>query len=321
MKNYLILSALMLATAIQAREPDTTVLLRSYVRFSLAQEVLAQAKEMMTTMDRDAGVQIEQAAEAWFDEEVQGVRVELERAFGASARDRFAAFVADFTTAEGQQDETYLIELAQGTGLMEPPGSYAALRRLALERWLGQPFQQGTRLLSELQTWSELRKTQNGTPPLDAWLDRNMAPAPEPPPPKRPVNPLADAEAAPAEWSGETAGTGSSLDAFSTRRRQKREQALMDAQAGMQQMAMERQAAEQEYGAKKMAAAQAEAEAMRAQAQKMASTEAEALAQRENSWGTRIKRIVSGTLGAGIGAFTGGVGAEAGKRAADELFR
>jgi hypothetical protein len=59
---------------------------------------------------------------------------------------------------------------------------------------------------------------------------------------------------------------------------------------------------------------------MRAQAQRLAATEEEALAQRENSWGNRLKRIVGSTLGAATGALTGGIGAEAGRRAANEIF-
>ncbi len=89
----------------------------------------------------------------------------------------------------------------------------------------------------------------------------------------------------------------------------------------MQQMAAEREAFEQEAAARALAQAQADAEAMKAQAQRIAGAEEEAMKQRENSWGNRLKRIAGGTVSATIGAFTGGVGAEAGRRAAAEIFR
>ena len=63
-----------------------------------------------------------------------------------------------------------------------------------------------------------------------------------------------------------------------------------------------------------------DAEAMRAQSQKIAAVEQEAIDQRANSWMGRLKNIVSATVGAATGAFTGGVGAEAGRQAADAIF-
>ncbi len=48
--------------------------------------------------------------------------------------------------------------------------------------------------------------------------------------------------------------------------------------------------------------------------------EQEAVEPRANSWMGRLKNIVSATVGAATGAFTGGIGAEAGHQAADALF-
>ena len=298
---------------------DNEVLLRSYIRYSLAQEVLGQAQRLAEEVPEPEGGQIKQVAEEWFGDEIDRMRADLDQRFGDRARPRFEAFVSQFTQAEDAQDPAYLDHLSQQVGLREPPADYGALRRLALENWLSDPLQVGTRLLSEMQTWAEVSRAQSDVPPLGYWLEREVH-APEPVPP-RPVNPLQAAEARAPEWDAAAAPQGSSLDAFAQRRRDRREQALQSAQAGMQQMAQERQAAEEEYAARVQADAQADAEAMRAHAQQLAAVEAEAMAQRENSWGNRIKRIVGGTMSAGIGAFTGGVGAEAGRRAADELFR
>lgn len=111
------------------------------------------------------------------------------------------------------------------------------------------------------------------------------------------------------------------LDAYSRMRKTKRERALAEAHAGMQQVAAEREAAEKEYAAEQAARARAEAEAMKAHAQKLAAVEKEAMEQRQNSWGSRIKRIIGGTLSAATGAFSGGIGAAAGQRAVQEIFR
>ncbi len=319
---WIIVLSMLPCLAMAARESDSEILLRCFVRYTLASEIHAQALDLAKGAPEADRNQIGAAAESWLDAEVTLLRTDLETRFKDQARDRFERFVGEYTRAEEAGDQGYLERLAMHTGLMEPPPDYATLRRLAMDRWLAQPLASGTRLLSEVQTWTEVRGRTVGTPPLDAWLNRSNQPVSAPPAAtKRPVNPLAEAEADAPEWTEQPRESPGMLDAFAQRRKDRRDQAMADAQAGMQQMASERQAAEQEYGARKMAEAQADAEAMRAQAQKLAATEAEALAQRENSWGNRIKRIVGGTLSAGIGAFTGGVGAEAGQRAANELFK
>jgi hypothetical protein len=114
--------------------------------------------------------------------------------------------------------------------------------------------------------------------------------------------------------------TPAALDSFAQARQDRRQRALEEAQAGMQQVASERDAAEREYAARKTASAQAEAEAIKRQADKLASTETEALEQRKNSWGNKLKGILSATIGAATGAFTGGIGTEAGTRLADAIF-
>lgn len=310
----------MAQTALAGQASDSEVLLRSYIRFSLAQEVQAQARALGKNLSRPDADQIQEIADKWFAGETVALRKNLENKFGDTARERFKKFVGEYTTAEHAGDLEYLGRLSTQAGLKEPPPDYAALRKLALKRWLNKQLSAGTKLLSEMQTWAEVRSKKNDAPPLSVWLARDEQPTASPEP-SSPTNSLAAAEAPTPKWDANQQPSGSAMDAFSQLRREKREQAMQNSQAGMQQMAMERQSAEQEYGARKMAAAQADADAMRTQAQKLAAVEGEALAQRENSWGNRIKRIIGGTLSVGLGAFTGGIGVKAGQQAADELFR
>ena len=94
----------------------------------------------------------------------------------------------------------------------------------------------------------------------------------------------------------------------------------LDAEAGMAQVANERRIADEEYNAKKQAAAAAEAAAMQAQAQKLAAAEQEAVVQDQNSWKTRIKGIVATAIGATGSAFLGNVGGRIGEEASRALF-
>ncbi|NCA81357.1 MAG: hypothetical protein EOM72_01235 [Opitutae bacterium] len=325
MKTICILSLWLvgLTTSIAA-SPSTEagVLLAAYTRFVLAREVHAQALNLAQPLPEADARQIADQAGAWMTAETEQLRTQLDARFGEGARDRFAEFVSSYTAAEGTNDLHYLGRLAGDAQLGENPLEFSALRRLVLDKWLADSFAAGGQLLGEMQTWADLRSKNPHTPPLAAWLARaepvaTTAPAT----PAKPVNPLAAAEADVPEFIPPPAGPPANpMDAFAQSRAEKRDRALQDAQAGMQQMAMERQGAEQEYAAKKMAEAQADAEAMRAQAQKLAAVEQEAIDQRANSWMGRLKNIVSATVGAATGAFTGGIGAEAGRQAANALF-
>jgi hypothetical protein len=82
----------------------------------------------------------------------------------------------------------------------------------------------------------------------------------------------------------------------------------------------ERRAAEDEAAARKLAAAQAEADAVRKQAEKLAAAESEAIEQRRNSWSGRLKSVLTTAIGATSGAFLGNVGSRAGEAAAEALF-
>lgn len=300
---------------------DAAVLLAAYTRFALAQEVQAQALDLAKPLPETESRQVAEQAQVWMKAESDLMRRNLETRFGTEARDRFSGFVAEYTAAGEKNDLHYLGRLAGEAKLGTTPMAFPEMRRLVLEKWLAEPFAKGSRLLGEMQTWAEVRARNPQAPALAAWLARDQAAVPLPAAPSRPLNPLAAAEAEVPEYVPPAgAAPANPMDAFSQSRIEKRDRALQDAQAGMQQMAAERQAAEEEYAAKKMAAAQADAEAMRAQAQKLAAVEQEAIDQRANSWMGRLKNIVSATVGAATGAFTGGIGAEAGRQAADALF-
>ncbi|MFH0880126.1 MAG: hypothetical protein V2A34_10475 [Lentisphaerota bacterium] len=110
------------------------------------------------------------------------------------------------------------------------------------------------------------------------------------------------------------------LNDFSQLRDERRQKILEEAQAGMQQVAAERESAEQEYAATKTAAAQAEADAMKRQAEKLAATDAEALDQRKNSWGAKIKSIIGATVQTTASGFTGAIGSRAADEAVHAIF-
>jgi len=320
---FLFLGLVLCIRPVSARPTtDTGILLAAYTRFAFAREVQSQAIQLANPMSEADAKQIEKQAAKWMNSESEALRADLDDRFSDQARDRFAEFVSEYTTAEKEDDLHYLGRLAGAARLGETPFEFSAMRTLVLDKWLQTPVEEGSRLLGEIQTWAEIRSLSPQTPSLAAWLNREgEAAAGTPVPPAKPVNPLMAAEAPAPEWvAPATPPPANPMDAFAQSRKDERDRALADSQAGMQQMAMERQAAEQEYAARKMAAAQADADAMRAQAQKLAAVEKEAIDQRANSWSGRLKKIVSATVGAATGAFTGGIGAEAGRQAAEAIF-
>ena len=312
-------------SSIATAETDTGVLLRAYTRYVLAQEIHNQILQMARPLPKEAAEQVRNQAKIWIDSETTQLRENLSDHFGGNAKNTFAEFVAEYTTAESKKDVQYLGRMAAAAGLKTKPKTFPEIRRQVLDGWLAEPFAQGSKLLGGIQAWTERLETTSSPLTLSVWLGRSQALGPADSvvasAPARPVNPLAAAEAAAPEFTPMPEGTAANpMEAFAKSRQSKRERALQEAQAGMQQLAMERQTAEQEYAARKTAEAQADADAMRAQAQKLAAVEQEAVDQRANSWMGRLKGIVSATIGAATGAFTGGIGTEAGHRAADALF-
>jgi len=201
-----------------------------------------------------------------------------------------------------------------------PPESYVAFKNRYTNQQLDDQIQYCAIYISEVQTWLDVQNKYPDVPTLQTWLNKDSAPrtAPEA---TTPANSLAHAEAPLPEFQELDAKEElNPMDAFSQMHDKRRKRVAKQAQAGMAQVAAERAAAESAYADKKATAARAEADAVAAQTRKLATAEENALSQRQNSWSARLKKIVSGTISGVVGAFTGGIGAEAGVRAADAVF-
>jgi hypothetical protein len=307
----------------EGTSPDLAVLSRCYMKFLLNQQVAAQADMIAREARQEDAAQIKQAMSVRSAAKTVDLRNELTAQFGNSARARFEQFVADYTAAEKAGDAQLLAQLGEAFGISPAPADYASLRRVAIETFLQPDMADGSKWLGEIQTWIDVRKKTKDTPPLSIWLTRDQPTtvAKSAKPVVKKPNSLADAEADMGEFTAGEEEASSPLDSFDNMRKKRSARKLEEAQAGMEQVASERQTAEEEYAAKKTAAAQAEAEAMKRHADKLASVEKEALEQRKNSWGNRLKSIVGATVSAATGAFTGGIGTRAGQEAADAIFK
>ena len=309
---------------------DTEVLLTSYMGFMVAQQVPAAAASLNGHLDPRDSAQLDVLASAWLDDRIQDVREVLATRFGAEARATFEVFVARFTQAENEKDGEYLASLSRALGLEEPwPATYADLRTIMVDAHLAGTITESAMLLGELQTWVKLKGQGEQVPELALWLARSdktkgMLPkamrVQRPSPPPSELDALEAAEAPLPEFHEDMVEEGSPMDAFSEMREARREKVVDEAQAGMQQVAAERQAAEDEYAAKKLADAQKEAEAMKRHAEELAAVEAEALDQRKHSWNNRLKKIVATATGSFGGAFLGSIGAKAGEEAVDAVW-
>jgi len=304
---------------------DLSVLGRCYMKFLLNQQVAAQAGMIAQEAREGDVLQIKQAVSDWSTARTADLRKELTIQFGNNARSRFEQFVGDYTTAEKAGDAKRLAEVGEAFGLSPAPADYASLRKSAIESFLQPDMAIGSKWLGEIQTWIDVRKKTPDTPDLSVWLTRDQptivtkSTKQKKPAAKQP-NSLADAEAGIGEFAGGDEEVSSPLDSFDDMRKKRSERKLEEAQAGMEQVASERQSAEEEFAAKKTAAAQAEADAMKRHADKLALTEKDALEQRKNSWGNRLKSIVGATVSSATGAFTGGIGVRAGQEAANAIF-
>lgn len=313
-----VVCTLLLCASVMADESEFAVMLENYYRFLLNKEVTRQGEGLMETAGEDDAHAVQEALDGYSQAVNNRIRDELSRSIGNSARELFESFVAEYTVAESRGDPAFLSDLADLANLSPAPADYPALRRYVMEGALGAEVKYATTLLSDLQTWLDMKGREKDMPPLDIWLARNEKPET---PKAKPVNPLQAAEAALPAFEAEESEPFNPLDAYTQMRKKKRERAMAEAHAGMQQVAAERDAVEKEYAAEKAARAQAEADAMKAHAQQLAAVEKEAMEQRQNSWGNRIKRIIGGTISAATGAFSGGIGAAAGQRAVEEIFR
>ena len=312
--------------SVEGASPDLAVLGRCYMKFLLNQQVAAQAGIVAHEAREQDVPQIKQAASNWSAAKTDELRKELTAQFGNNARARFEQFVGDYTTAEKSGDAKLLAQLGEALGLSPAPADYTSLRKSAIESFLQPDMAAGSKWLGEVQTWIDVRKKTADTPDLSIWLTRDQptvvtkSTKPKKTAVKKP-NSLAAAEADMGEFTAEEEESTSPLDNFDDMRKKRSDRRLEEAQTGMEQVSSERQAAEEEYAAKKTAAAQAEAEGMKRHADKLAATEKDALEQRKNSWGNRLKSIVGATISAATGAFTGGIGTRAGQEAANAIFK
>ena len=314
---------LSLTAAFAARVADDEVLLRSYFRFQIIQQVPKQAETLISGLSPDDAKEVKDAFTAWTSSQTVGIRDALQSRFGENAKARVEQFVSEFTVAESKSDKAFLNTLSKIIGLSEPyPLDYSLLRRILMNSWLKEDLQAASKLMSDIQTWLDMKGRVKDLPRLQIWLARDESPLAAPPSGPRNAPSLAVAEpqmnpTVSDQTRDETTGV---LDTFSNTRRNRREKVVQEAQLGMQQVASERQAAEQEYASKKLSAAQAEAEAIKRQAQTLADVEKDALEQRKNSWNARIKSIVGTTISATTSAFLGGIGAKAAEEAIEAIF-
>ncbi len=289
-----------------------------YLQAQVIEQVSAQQELMQQGLTAPQSTQVADAFSQWRKQQLTQLKNDLESQLGGAAKSTFSGFAGTFTAAQQSGDMAFLGELSKELRIDPSPENYADLQDVVLNRRKDSLLPVAATFLGEVETWTGL---SGEVPPLSAWLTRDQTPVQPPTPKPQPtLNPLRAAESTGATWVPPEEESVNPMDAFTQRRNDKRDQALEDAHAGMRQVAGERESWEREQASKELAKAQADAEAMRAQAQRLAATEEEALAQRENSWGNRLKRIVGGTLSTTIGAFTGGVGAEVGQRAADAVF-
>lgn len=298
---------------------DIPPLLQAYTHFLVTRQVQAQGVGLGGDLDETAQAEVHEALDQWVAQQHNAIRARLEQALGEASRDKFETFVSQLAAAEQNRDPIFLEELR--SAYPSAPNSYEALRTQVAQTALMDDLQTAADLLAEIQTWADMRTQGDVAIPLPLWLTRSETATASPPPPS-PITSLRTAEATAPEQNDWSEMEGNSpLGAFAQSREEKRKKVRDQAMAGMQQMAQEREAAEQEYAAKEAAAAQAEADNMRRQAEKLASVEAEALEQRKNSWGNRLKSILGATVQAAVGGVTGGIGARAASEAVDAIFK
>jgi hypothetical protein len=287
-----------------------------YLQAQVIDQVVSQQENMCEGLSASKSSQVAEAFSQWRQHQLGRLKSDLENELGENARTQFSDFARNLSEAQQQEDNQMLQNISEELNFDPVPQRFTDLQSVVLNQRKDSLLPEAANFLGEVETWTAL---PDSAPPLSAWLSRNQNPAP-PPKPQPTVNPLRAAEAAGNTWVPPEEESVNPMDAFTQSRNEKREQALEDAHAGMRQVASERESYERDQASKELAKSREDAEAMRAQAQRLAATEEEALAQRENSWGNRLKRIVGGTISAATGAFTGGIGAEAGQRAANAVF-
>ena len=294
-----VLSVLLVLSSVSAASNDRDrAMMGALMRMELGGQVVAEAQKMSELKEVAA------AAERHRDLLMEVARKKLVEAFPSAeeARPAFAAFV---------------------DAVNSKPADYASLRGEVAKADIAQDLSDAGKFLGDVQSWLRLRE-KGETLPLNAWIARDEK-APKAnssvTKKKKKRNSLRDAEAAPGAFVEAPDDGGSVLGTFSVSRKMRRDKALKDAEAGMAQVAEQRRIADDEYNARRQAAATAEAAALQAHAQKLAAVEQQAVVQDQNSWRTRIKGVIATAIGATGSAFLGNVGGRAGEAAANALLR
>jgi len=293
MKRFIMmLSALAVPFASLCEGANERVLMGVLMRMELAEQVVEQARKMSDLPE------VADAADFFHEQLFDRAREALLGAYEDedAAQNAFAGFVDDASA---------------------DPGKYGALRGKVAKGELASEVAAAGRFLGEVQSWLRLRE-KGDVPTLNAWLERDRKPKKKK---KKQRNSLKDAEAEAGDFIEAPDDGGSVLGTFDTSRRLRRQKAQSDAELGLSQVSDERRIADEEYNAKRQAAASAEAAAMQAHAQRLAAAEQEAIDQDLNSWRTRVKEMVSSGIGAAGSAFFGTIGTRAGERAARAVIK
>lgn len=293
---------------------------KAYLSFLVLDQTVKQADLLVGELPAELQAEAKQEISTW----LAGRKNLLRDAIGKTPGDRsgFESFVSSLVAAEAAGDPEQLAELARALDF-PVPADYAALRQQVIQRDLAPALEASARFMEVLQTWSEQQRAGLTTGSLRFWLERATKPPPQasPPPQRDERSALASAEAPLGDYVGpDEEETGSPLDAFNSLRTEQRAREVEEARAGMQQVAEERKAAEEEVAQKIAAEAQADADAVKRQADRLAAVDQQAQEQRQKTWGNRLKSIVASTIGAATGAFTGGLGTRAGQEAAAAVF-
>lgn len=318
--NMLLILCMSACYVFAVTKGGTYTLLKGFYEYGLNEEVESGCLELMEDASASEVVQMKKVLASWQRGNMKSIKNSLVGTFGDNAKSKFEAFVAAYSKAESIADMKFFNSIIDDINLKSQVADYNELRRYAAKEIMASSLDGASVFLSDIQTWRELGVMGLDRPPLDVWLLRDSIGSGNSEPKKKKRS-LRGSEAS----AGKFKGTGMSDDAnpletLSKLRDEKRAKALKDAESGMAMIAAERQAAEQEYAAGKMAKAKAEADAQVAQAKKFAAAETEAIEQRKHSWGNRLKNIVGATVSAAGGAFMGHVGAEAGRQAINAVF-
>ncbi|MBA4387225.1 MAG: hypothetical protein C0404_04540 [Verrucomicrobia bacterium] len=305
-----------------ATKDSRPMLVTSYYRYLMGNELEGYCKEVMAKADdgqkKEIGEALAETKQACF----LRIKKDLQGEFGDRAQEEFTSFISAYTSAEKEGNKEYLKEMGNALAVAPAPGSYDALRGSVTAKLMKGDVDSLAGFLSDAEVWVQLKKKEKNTVPFKAWLSRQAAPAVKPVPvqPVKKTDPLRDAEVPVPALKDEEVGDVNPVDAFGEMRKARRQRAMEESKAGMQQVAKEREAAERDEAARKQEAASAEAEALKAQANKIAAVEKEAIEQSKDTWGARLNNIIGSTVSAAGGAFFGGIGARAGQEAVRAIF-